>query len=403
MPEGIAYPRRRRLLIVEDDVDFAEALIDILAMREYDATALHSAEAAIRAIEQDAPPVAMLDIRLGLSSGVDLLARLRADHPNLICVMMTAHVDVETAIAALRRGAYDYVDKSCNPDQLLAVLDRCFEKVELQREWLAALEELKAAKDAAVKASQAKSEFLATVSHELRTPLNAIIGFSEVIMRETLGPVGNEQYRNYMKDIHESGVHLLEIINDILDLTKAEAGKLELVDELVDLQPLIAACCRLMRQRAETARLDFVTEIPRLLPILRGDSRKIKQVLINLLSNSIKFTPPGGRVEIRAEFDAARRLVIAVSDTGIGISEADQARVFQPFVQVDSSLTRRHQGTGLGLSLVRAMVELHGGEVALESALGVGTRVAITFPPSCFVEESGAEGPDPAPSAALVA
>jgi signal transduction histidine kinase len=392
MPDGIAHPRRRRVLIVEDDVDFAEALIDILAVREYDATAVHSAEAAINAIEQDAPPVAMLDIRLGLSSGVDLLTHLKVDHPNLICVMMTAHVDVETAIAALRRGAYDYVDKSCNPDQLLVVLDRCFEKVELQREWLAALEQLKAAKDAAVKASQAKSEFLATVSHELRTPLNAIIGFSEVIMRETLGPVGNEQYRNYMKDIHESGVHLLEIINDILDLTKAEAGKLELVDELVELRPLIDACCRLMRQRAETAGLEFVTKLPPQLPILRGDSRKMKQVLINLLSNAIKFTPASGRVEIQADFDEACRLVIAVRDTGIGISEDDQARVFEPFVQVDSSLARRHEGTGLGLSLVRAMVELHGGEIALESALGEGTRVAIVFPPSCFVDESGAEG-----------
>jgi signal transduction histidine kinase len=403
MPDGIAYPRRRRVLIVEDDVDFAEALIDILAVREYEATALRSAEAAIEAIERDAPAVAMIDIRLGFSSGVDLLTRLKADHPNLICVMMTAHVDVETAVAALRRGAYDYVDKSSSPDQLLAVLDRCFEKVELQREWLAALEELKAAKDDAVKASQAKSEFLATVSHELRTPLNAIIGFSEVIMRETLGPVGNEQYRNYMVDIHESGVHLLEIINDILDLTKAEAGKLELVDEAVELRPLIEGCCRLMRQRAETAGLAFVAQIPARLPVLRGDSRKMKQVLINLLSNAIKFTPAGGRVEIRVEVDAARRLAIAVSDTGIGISEADQARVFQPFVQVDSSLSRRHQGTGLGLSLVRAMVELHGGEVALESALGAGTRVAIAFSAHCFLDESGAEEAGPETGAALVA
>jgi signal transduction histidine kinase len=403
MPDGIAYPRRRRVLIVEDDVDFAEALIDILAVREYEATALRSAEAAIEAIERDAPAVAMIDIRLGFSSGVDLLTRLKVDHPNLICVMMTAHVDVETAVAALRQGAYDYVDKSSNPDQLLAVLDRCFEKVELQREWLAALEELKAAKDDAVKASQAKSEFLATVSHELRTPLNAIIGFSEVIMRETLGPVGNEQYRNYMVDIHESGVHLLEIINDILDLTKAEAGKLELVDEAVELRPLIEGCCRLMRQRAEMAGLAFVTQIPARLPVLRGDSRKMKQVLINLLSNAIKFTPPGGRVEIRVEVNAARRLVIAVSDTGIGISEADQARVFQPFVQVDSSLSRRHQGTGLGLSLVRAMVELHGGEVSLESALGAGTRVTIAFSAHCFLDESGAEEPGPDTGAALVA
>jgi signal transduction histidine kinase len=158
-----------------------------------------------------------------------------------------------------------------------------------------------------------------------------------------------------------------------------------------------------MRQRAETAGLAFVAQIPARLPVLRGDSRKMKQVLINLLSNAIKFTPAGGRVEIRVEVDAARRLAIAVSDTGIGISEADQARVFQPFVQVDSSLSRRHQGTGLGLSLVRAMVELHGGEVALESTLGAGTRVTIAFSAHCFLDESGAEEAGPETGAALVA
>ena len=293
----------------------------------------------------------MLDIRLGRSSGVDLLTHLRAQRPDLICVMMTAHADTQTAIAAMRQGAYDYFDKSSEPAELLAVLDRCFEKSRLQVENRAAYDALRVAKEAAEKANRAKSEFLANISHELRTPLNAIIGFSEVMMQGILGPVANESYLGYLKDIHDSGIDLLNIINDILDLSKAEAGKLELSEQTVDVAAVLDAVCRLMAAKIDGAGLTVVTHLAPKLSLLFCDRLKLKQILLNLLSNAVKFTPAGGRIEITAASDAERGFAIAIRDTGIGIATEDIPRVLQPFEQVESSLSRSHNGTGLGLPL----------------------------------------------------
>jgi len=388
MPDGAkpitggdtAPQRTRRILVVEDDRDFADSLIDILVLENYQARAVDTPEAAMKALQEESWPVAMLDIRLGQSSGVELLSRLKTGWPELICVMMTAQVESQTAIKALRNGAYDYIDKGCEPGEMLLVLDRCFEKLHLQQEMREAYEALRVAKEAAEQANRAKSEFLATMSHELRTPLNAVIGFSEVMLAEAFGPLGNQRYRDYANDIHNSGNHLLEIINDILDLSKAEAGKLELLEGDVDVGEVIEAACRLIRPRLDEAGLSLVTKIPPRLPELRGDERKIKQILWNLLSNAVKFTPPGGRVEISASAFRYAGLTIAVSDTGIGIAHEHLPKIMQPFVQVDSSLARRHQGSGLGLPLVVAMMKLHGGTLDVESVLDQGTTMIINFP-----------------------
>jgi signal transduction histidine kinase len=377
---------RRSILIVDDDADFADSLVDIIEPHGYEIVVAATPEAALARIERAGdgeaePPVVFVDVRLGVTSGVDVLGRLRAVRPDLICVVMTAELDTQTAIAALRRGAYDYFDKSCDPGSLLAVLDRCFDLVELQRERRAAYEALRLAKEEAEAASRAKSGFLATMSHELRTPLNAIIGFSEMMLREVLGRLGNEQYRSYVADIHASGTHLLQIINDILDLSKAESGKLELHEDVFDLHEMIRAVAQLTCARIGEAGLSHATHLPGDLPLLRGDERKTKQVLLNLVTNAVKFTPPGGHIEIAGRFDPATGLALTVSDTGIGIAEEDLDRVLEPFVQVDSSLSRQHQGTGLGLPLVKAIMELHGGSVVMQSEVGVGTRVTVTFPP----------------------
>jgi signal transduction histidine kinase len=377
---------RRQVLIVDDDQEFAESLVDILSPAGYDVDVAGHAAAAVAALQHSSPPVAMLDIRLGRASGVDLLSHLRAQRPDLICVMMTAHADTQTAIAAMRQGAYDYFDKSSEPIELLAVLDRCFEKAQLQEENRSAYDALRIAKEAAEKANRAKSEFLANISHELRTPLNAIIGFSEVMMQEILGPVGNESYSGYLKDIHDSGIDLLNIINDILDLSKAEAGKLELSEQMVDAAVVIDGVCRLMRPKIDGAGLHVTTDFAVNLSLLFCDRLKLKQVLLNLLSNAVKFTRPGGRITVSAAADTERGFAITIRDTGIGISKEDIARVLQPFEQVESSLSRSHNGTGLGLPLTAAMMALHGGAIEIASDIGAGTSVTIRFPPERLVD-----------------
>ena len=375
------------ILIVDDDRDFSESLVDLLVAQGYDASGVEQPEAAVAAVTSTEVAVVMLDIRLGVISGVDLMSRLKAQRPDLICVLMTAHLDTQTAIKALRHGAYDYCDKSCEPSEIFAVLERCLERRQLQEERRAAhealqraKEEAEAARSLAEAASQAKSEFLATMSHELRTPLNAVIGFSQIMMGETLGPIGCRQYRDYAKDIHDSGVHLLEIINDILDLSKAEAGKLELDEAWVDVRDAVAAACRLIGPRAARAQLSVVQQIPMNLPALWADERKLKQILLNLVSNSVKFTPAGGRIEVSAVLDAPSGLSILVQDSGIGIPARDLERVLEPFVQVENSLTRSYQGSGLGLPLAAKMTELHGGKLSIASQLGRGTLVRLAFP-----------------------
>ena len=218
------------------------------------------------------------------------------------------------------------------------------------------------------------------MSHELRTPLNVIIGFSDMMLRGVMGQIGNEHYRSYVTDIHSSGTHLLEIINDILDLSTVEAGKLELIEEIFDLRQTIRSVGTLTGSRAQEAGLSATFGFPEDLPLLRADERKTKQVLINLISNAVKFTPRGGVIEVSGRLDMQAGLAITVADTGIGIAPENLQRVLEPFMQVDSSLGRLHQGTGLGLPLVKAIMALHGGTLDLKSEVGVGTTATVVFP-----------------------
>ncbi|MDP6706389.1 MAG: HAMP domain-containing sensor histidine kinase [Alphaproteobacteria bacterium] len=228
--------------------------------------------------------------------------------------------------------------------------------------------------------SRARSEFLANVSHELRTPLNAILGFSEIMASEALGPIGNERYREYIRDIHLSGQHLLDIINEILDFSKIEAGEYHLQEVDLDVAGVCQAVGDLMRPQADTAGVRIAIETAPELPALRADETKLRQMLLNLVGNAIKFTPGGGRVVVRATIGFDSSLTLAVIDTGIGIAAENIDKAMAPFGQVDSGLDRKYEGTGLGLPLARTFAEMHDADFALESKVGEGTMVSVRFP-----------------------
>ena len=242
-----------------------------------------------------------------------------------------------------------------------------------------AREEALVARDASEKANSAKSMFLANMSHELRTPLNAVIGFAEIMHAQMFGPLGDARYREYTGLIQDAGRHLLDLINDILDMSKIEAGKLELQCERIAVAALVGECVELMSERAAQAELELVVDLGAAPASIQADRRAIKQILLNLLSNAIKFTPAGGRVSVAAR--AARgMLVLSVTDTGIGIPGDQLYRLGNPFVQLRNSAGATQEGTGLGLALVRALAGLHRGTLKIESTEGSGTTASVEIP-----------------------
>ncbi|MGH6975408.1 MAG: PAS-domain containing protein, partial [Stellaceae bacterium] len=236
-------------------------------------------------------------------------------------------------------------------------------------------------------ANAAKSMFLANMSHELRTPLNAILGFSEAMRDAMLGPL-DSRYRGYAKDIHLSGAYLLRLINDILDTSKIDAGQMHLEQDRIGLAALIAECERLVLERARAAGVALVCAIGRSFPPIAGDRLRLKQALLNLLVNAVKFTPAGGTVRVSASAAKPHGIDIAIVDTGIGMEPASIARALEPFQQLESHLTRRHEGTGLGLPLAKSLIELHGGRLTIESAAGKGTTARIWLPPERLLYET---------------
>ena len=245
-------------------------------------------------------------------------------------------------------------------------------------------EELEKAKDAAENANRAKSQFLANISHELRTPLNAVIGFSSILMNQLFGPLGDNKYLEYAKDINDSGAHLLDIINDILDLSKAEAGKLVLNYEEVHIGKAINKCITIITERAQRGGISVTTDVPKMFPPLVVDRLRFIQVVLNILSNAVKFTHQGGKVHIavrgKEEEGEFKEFMVMISDTGIGMSKDDIVHAFKSFGQVDSGLNRKYEGTGLGLPLTKKLMELHNGSINIDSELGKGTTVTLTFP-----------------------
>jgi signal transduction histidine kinase/CheY-like chemotaxis protein len=315
-----------------------------------------------------------------------ILAAQRSSSVTLVALMLTLALAVSGIVMLLRSVRGEVEARAAAEDTIRkanASLERLLGEEQLaQRQILELNEALKRRAVQLESADNAKSEFLATMSHELRTPLNAIIGFSEALGEGLLGELPARQL-SCIKDIHASGEHLLSLINDILDLSKVEAGHAILEAEWVEPRLLLNGAMTILRERAHSRRIKLAAEIAGDLPPAHLDERKVKQIVYNLLSNAVKFTPEGGRVVLaarRRDATSGEELEIAVSDNGIGISPEDQAKLFQPFVQLDSSMSRSYQGSGLGLALVRKLAALHGGTVELHSAVGHGSTFTVRLP-----------------------
>ncbi|WP_207215471.1 sensor histidine kinase [Rickettsiales endosymbiont of Peranema trichophorum] len=273
---------------------------------------------------------------------------------------------------------------------ILFVYIRRFERILEQQEEKAS--DIAAAKASIESESKDKSMFLANMSHELRTPLNAIIGFSEIIEKENFGPIGHEKYKEFITDIHTSGLHLLELIEDILDFSKADEGKLQLAVEPVDLTKMVKVTLRMITPRAETGKITLKDETENTHIVINADSKRLKQVLLNILSNAVKFTPEYGSITVRLGYNKEHtHIVIEIIDTGVGMEAQDIAMAMTPFAQVDNKLSRKYTGTGLGLPLTKKLVELMSGVFEIKSEIGIGTTVVLTFPVSPCVRSDGEE------------
>ena len=353
-------------------------------------------------------PVVFLDVRMppGID-GIEAAARIRAIDPEVNIVIVTGYSDTPLREIAARVPPLDklfYVSKPFQKMELQQFVFALTAKWRADRTARLANEKLnehcrqletanaaiKKERERADAANHAKSEFLAKMSHELRTPLNAVIGFADVMRSGAYGPIGNERYQRYIEDIMFSGNHLLGMINDLLDISTIDVGMLKVREEQVNLDEVVEGVTSLMRIHAENAKVELVLNHHAQGITLIADERRLRQILVNLLGNAIKFTSAEGQVVMTTRMDRERGLSISVSDTGIGISQEDIATIFAPFHQVDHGDSRRYDGAGLGLTIAKSLAELMGGRLEVESELGKGTIVTLTFPASQCTSKAAA-------------
>ncbi|MBT7760020.1 MAG: PAS domain S-box protein [Rhodospirillaceae bacterium] len=321
---------------------------------------------------------------LGLSIEMLMPRKFRDGHAEKMATFKSSglerkHMSERSGLCALRKDGSEFpaeasvsVLKAGDETLFNVILRDITERRRIERE-------LVEARDYAEAANFAKSEFLANMSHDLRTPMNAILGFSEIMANEHFGPLGSERYKEYAVDIHSSGSLLLDLINDVLDLSKIEAGALELAEDVLDINEMLQSALRIIRGRANEKSIGIETILDPAVPQIRGDERAIKQIALNILSNSAKFTGSGGTITVSSEINRDGRVSLIIADTGIGIAPSDIPKVLEPFGQAGNVRARRQEGTGLGLSISKRLTELQGAEFELESEVGVGTTVRIHF------------------------
>jgi len=387
------------LLFVDDDPILCEFAQVHLASEKGRVSVAADGEEALTHIRGVGCDLVLLDLEMPKIDGFQVLEALRADEATkrLPVIVITGREDVVAIDRAFEKGASSFIVKPINWRLLnyqIRFVDRAHRaerqlldhvrEVEMTKRELerTSNELLETSRDAA-KASEAKSQFLAAINHELRTPLNAIIGFAEMLTAQTLGPIGNERYRRYAQDIHDSGNHLLSMVNDILELSRMDVDRAKLHEEIFDPADVVAEALRMVEPQAQAGGLSLSASIAARLPRLVADRRLVRQVLVNLLANAVRFTPEGGQVSVHG-FVRGEDMCLEVRDTGMGIAPEDIPRALERFSQVDGRLSRKHDGAGLGLSMAKQFMELHGGTLTLASAPGAGTQVCIAFPPERF-------------------
>ena len=369
------------ILVVDDDPVVCSLMRATLKRDGFTVIEAGDGIEGCRLYEEHRPDLLLVDVVMPRMDGYELCRELRsrAESAYVPIVVSTSLDDVPSIARAYDAGATDFIPKPVNwlvlnhRVRYILRASRAFEELRRNQERLIA------AKEAAEAASRAKSEFLANMSHELRTPLNASIGFSGMMSDRMFGPL-NEKYLEYANIIGNSGQHLLAIITDILDLAKADADRLLLAEEEVEIGDVVKLGSQIVQAMAEQAQIDFVTECTSPLPRIVGDPAKLTQILVNLLSNAIKFTAPGGMVRLRVERRGRGGVTFRIEDTGIGMSPDQIPIALAPFGQISNSLTRQHDGVGLGLPLTKRLVELHGGTIEIDSAPGRGTVASVHLP-----------------------